>query len=54
MKLGDLFRDREDFGLMILVRFTKRNSVFLYHPVDDQMYEYFKHDQKYLIKVEHD
>ena len=58
MKLGDLYRDREDFGLMIVVGFLEpaeghgHNAVALYHPEDEERYIYTQEDQKYLVRIE--
>ena len=54
MKIGDLYVDSEDFGLMIVVQFLDNNAVALYHPEDNQRYVYCEEDQKFLVKIEHD
>ena len=52
MKIGDLYRDSEDFGLMIVVQLLDNNAVALYHPEDNQRYVYCEEDQKFLLKIE--
>ena len=52
MKIGDLYRDEHDFGLMILVQFLDKNAVALYHPEDEKTYVYCDEDQRFLVKVE--
>ena len=54
MKIGDLYKDKEDFGLMIVVGFSANNTVALYHPEDNERYEYSEADQVYLVKVKHE
>ena len=52
MKIGDLYRDSEDFGLMIVVQLLDNNAVALYHPEDNTRYVYCEEDQKFLLKIE--
>ena len=58
MKIGDLYRDREDWGPMIVVGFLSpaeghgENAVALYHPEDEKRYIYTEEDRKYLVRIE--
>ncbi len=58
MKIGDLYRDREDWGPMIVVGFLSpaegqgHNAVELYHPESKNRYIYTQEDHKYLVRID--